>query len=266
MAKKRGRTGSASAKNRPRTAFKKQKTRNGFSSVARTRGAAVTGEMKYFDTTLTNGAIAATTTTWVAGTLLDPGTTIDLGDAAVATPGTLIVPKVSAALNGRIGRKINLRKIKLNCMINIPPQAAQNAADTSTRIRCLLVQDMQSNAASMTSAQLMRDSASGANSTINSFQNPDNFGRFRVLQEKRFDLGNLNLAGSPTSADVIQNGIVKSFKMGHNFRGGQQINFNAVNGGTVADVIDNSFHVIAACNNATYAPTLSYYARCAYKE
>lgn len=224
------------------------------------------GEMKYFDCTLTNGAIAATTTTWVAGTLADPGTTVDLGDAAVGTPLCLLAPKVSGSLNGRIGRKVHAMKIRLNAMINIPPQAAQNAADTSTKIRVMLVQDMQSNAAQMTSAQLMRDSASGTNSTINSFQNPDNFGRFRVLKEKQFDLGNLNLAGSPTAADVIQNGIVRSFKMQHAFKDPVLVNFNATNGGTVADVIDNSFHVIAACNNATYVPTLSYYSRVGYKD
>lgn len=242
-----------------------KRTRAGYGSVARTRGAAVTGEMKYFDCDLTATAIAATTTTWVAGTILDPTTTLNLGDAAVGTPACIFAPKVSASLNGRIGRKVVVKKIKLRGLINIAAQASQGAGDSATIIRVLLVQDMQTNAAQMTGAQLMNDGSAAA-TTINSYQNPNQFGRFRVLKDKIITVSNANMAGSPTSADVIQNGLIFTFKFNVNFKGGVQVNFNATNGGTVADIIDNSFHVLAACNNNAYAPTLSYYTRVAYKE
>lgn len=86
--------------------------RAGYSSVARTRGAAVAGEMKYFDCDANGIALVATTTTWPAGTMVDPLTTINLGSAAVANPLCLYAPTVGAALNQRIGRKILVRKIK----------------------------------------------------------------------------------------------------------------------------------------------------------
>lgn len=249
----------------PAKKAKKQKNRKGFNSVPRSRGAAVTGEMKYFDSELQSTAIGAVTTTWGAGTILDPTTTINLGSAAVATPLCLFAPVVSAALNGRIGRQVNVLRLKVNGLILVAPQAAQNAADASTEVRLMLVQDMQTNAAQMTSAQLMND-AGAANTTINSFQNPNNFGRFRVLKEKRWSISNANLTGSPTAGDVIQAGAAKPFKLKRSWKKPVVVHFNATNGGTVADIVDNSFHIICGVNNAAYAPSLQYYSRVSYKE
>lgn len=246
--------------------FRAPRQRVGYGSVQRARGAAVTGEMKYYDTESSAIAIALVTTTWVAGTMADPQASVNLGDAAIGTPLCLFAPKVSAALNGRIGRKVKMMKVRIKGMINVPVQAAQAAADTSSLIRLCLVLDTQTNAAQMTGAQLFNDTASGANATVNSMQNPNNFGRFRILKEKTFIMANANLVGSPTAADVVQTGLLRTFKMSCKFKVPIQVNFNATNGGTVADLIDNSLHIVCGANNITYAPTLSYYTRTCYKE
>lgn len=238
--------------------------RRGYGSVARTRGAAVQGEMKYFDCECTATNLVACTTTWVAGTLVDPTTTINLGSAPVATPLCLFAPTVGAALNQRIGRQVKMFKVKVHGLLTVPPQAAQAAADASTMIRMMLVLDKQANAAPMTSAQLMRDAGAGG-TTINSFQNPDNFGRFRVLKEREYSVSNLNVAGSPTAGDVIQVSWSKPFKMSKKL-GGLPVRFNATNGGTVADLIDNALHIIIAVNNAAYVVNVAYYTRVCYKE
>lgn len=238
--------------------------RLGYGSVARTRGAAVTGEVKYFDCEFAAGAVSAVTTTWVAGTLVDPLTTINLGAAAVANPLCLFCPTVGAGLNQRIGRMVKCLKVKIRGHISCAPQAAQAAADAPSMIRFILVLDKQSNAGAMTSAMLMRD-ASAAAVTISSYQNPDNFGRFRVLKDKRFAITNLNLAGSPTANDVVQAGTIHAFKISCNLKG-LEVHFNAANGGTVADIIDHSLHFIVATNNAAYAPNLAYYSRVSFKE
>jgi len=250
-----------------RTARKPGKTRQGYTSVARTRGAAVTGEMKYYDSSLNDSALSAVTSTWVAGTLKDPDTSINLGSAAVANPGCLCVPTVGAALNQRVGRKITVRKIKVHGTIQIAAQAAQAAADSANKFRIVLVQDMQTNAAPMTSAQLFNDAnAVQPTVTLNSFQNPNNFGRFRVLKDKMLTISNLNLAGSPATNDVIQASMRREFKFSVNFKKPVEVHFNATNGGTVADIVDNSFHIICGVENTAYAPTMSYYARVCYKD
>lgn len=226
---------------------------------------AAAGEMKYFDCEKTGTNLAATTTTWVAGTLVDPATTINLGDAAVATPGCLFAPKVSASLNGRIGRKVMVHKIKVTGVISVPAQATQAAGDAATRVRLILVMDKQTNATAMTSAQLMND-AGGNTTTLSSFQNPNGFGRFKVLRDKYVNLSNVNMTGSPTTGDVIQSGYVARFKLNYVFKNPIQVNFNATNGGTVADIIDNSFHVIAGADSIALVPNISYYSRVSYKE
>lgn len=243
-----------------------RRNRAGFGSVARTRGATVTGEMKYFDFTVGVTALAAVTTTWVSGTQMSTNmVSIDLGDPALATT-TMFVPKVSAALNGRIGRKVKLLKIKFQGAINVPPQNAQAAADSPTEVRIAFVHDKQTNGALMSGAQLFNDCTSTGLGTLNSYQNPNNFGRFQVLKDKRFSISNLNMTGSPTTADCVQAGITKPFKFSHVFKKPITVNFNATNGGTIADVIDHSFHIIAGVNSAAYAPTLTCYGRCSYKD
>lgn len=242
----------------------KRTNRTGFNSVARSRGAAVTGEMKYFDCSLANNAIAVCTSTWPAGAMADPSSTENLGDPVVVNPLCLFAPKVSAALNGRIGRSVFVKQVKVNGLITVPPQVAQAGADTSIEIRLMLVRDMQTNSNQMTAAQLMRDSATSATATVNSFQNPDNFGRFQVLKEKRFSVSNLNIAGA--AATIVQAGIAKPFKMSLKFKQPVKVQFNATNGGTVSDIVDNSLHIVCACNDSTYGPLLSYYTRVGYKE
>jgi len=241
------------------------KARKGYTSVARTRGAAVQGEMKYFDCERTAVVIPAVAATWVAGTILDPSSTIDLGAAAVANPLCLCVPTVGAGLNQRVGRKITIKKIKMHGTIQIPQQAGQAAADPATKVRLVLVQDCQTNAAQMTSASLFNGATNG-DTTINSFQNPNFFGRFRVLKDKVITISNLNMAGSPTGADVLQAAVRVNFKFMVNFKTPIEVHFNATNGGTVADIVDHSFHFIAGCENSAYVPAVAYYSRVCYKD
>jgi len=238
--------------------------RKGYGSTARTRGAAATGEMKYMDSELVQTALAATTTTWPAGTLRDPTTTINLGAAAVANPLNLCSPTVGAALNQRIGRSILVRKIKIRGTITVAPATPANQGEAASKCRILLVQDMQTNAGPMTGAQLMRD-AGTATTTLDSYQNPDNFGRFRVLKDLVIVLQDPNAFTDAVPAPA-HNGLKRSFKFNVNFKTPVKVQFNATNGGTGADIVDNSFHIIAATDSTALGPNLSYYSRVAYKE
>lgn len=252
------------------------KPRAGYTSVARTRGAAVTGEMKYFDTYKTTTAVGVVTTTWPAGTMLDPTTTVNLGAAAVATPLCLFAPTVGSGLNQRIGRSVLVRKLKIHGQITAAASGTNLASwepYLPQKVRLIVVQDQQTNAAQMTAAQLMND-AGAADTTINSYQNPNNFGRFRVLKDKDILVQDPNFSveynpdDEPQTGYARTNGLIRNFKISINFKVPIKVQFNATNGGTVADIVDNSFHVIAACTGVATnsAPSISYYARIAYKE
>lgn len=240
-------------------------SRVGYSSTARTRGAAVQGEMKYFDCTLTAASVAAVTTTWGAGTILDPTTTVVLSSAAaVATPLCLFAPTVGAGLNQRIGRNVKMMKVKVTGHVAIPNQFALSAGTNGTKVRIMLVLDRQTNASQMASANLINDSAD-ASSTICAYQNPNFFGRFQVLKEKTLNCFNPAMAGIAATNTVFVNGAIYHWKMNYNLNG-LVTHFNATTGGTVADIVDNSLHIVVGANNISTAPVIAYYSRISFKE
>lgn len=224
--------------------------RRGFSSVARTRGGQVTGEMKYFETEKAFGAIVASAS-WT-GTTIDP-----------ATFNTLIVPVVGSAVNQRVGKGIKVMKIKIRGTIQCPAQTNATVADAPTKCRVMLVQDKQTNSAQMTGTQLMTTQANIENS-VNAFQNIDNFGRFLVLKDKNYEMQSPTISFDGTNLE--QSGLLRSFKISHNFKVPVSMRFNATNGGTIADIVDNSFHLLAITSNTDLAPNIAYACRVGYKE
>jgi len=237
--------------------------RPGYGSTPRTIGALPGGEMKYYDTERNVVGITTATTTWPVGTMLDPSFSINLGAVAVANPSGLFQPTVGPALNQRIGRKVAVHKIRIHGTLSTASQTAQALADAASKVRLCLVMDKQTNSASMTGAQLFTNTSTPENS-IHSFQNPDNFGRFQLLKDKMIVMQNPSLAG--TTPTIDQAGLKFQFKWTINFKNPILVNFNATNGGTIADVIDNSFHVVGATDVGTLAPALAYYCRFCYKE
>lgn len=233
-------------------AARKRVNRRGYSSVARTRGAQVTGEMKYFEQEVSATALTASAD-WTV-TEFDPNAT-----------ATLFCPAVGAAINQRIGKACKVLKIKIRGNISVAAQTNQTATDAACMVRMLLVQDYQTNAAQAQGEQVMTAPTSAtALVAVTSFQNINNFGRFRVLKDKTFTLGDPAISWDGTN--IEQNGLIKPFKMTVKFRVPQIVRFNATNGGTVADIVDNSWHLIINTSSIALAPLLNYQCRVCYKE
>jgi len=207
-------------------------------------------EAKYFDTGLASTALTSAAT-W-AGTEVDP-----------ATYDTLCVPIKGAGINERIGRKISVKKIKIKGAITVAAQTVQAAADPGQAIRLVLYQDKQTNATQAQGEEVFAapQIASAENATA-SFQSLNNFGRFRVLKDKIFNIGDLNITALP--AGVAQSGARRNFKINYTFKKPITVHFNQTNGGTVADIVDNSFHILCRTTNAALAPAIFYEARCVY--
>lgn len=236
--------------------------RAGYSSVPRTGGALVQGEMKYYDAELVNFNVGGCGVDWT-NTRADPSSSLNLGNPAVANPGCLIAPITTAALNGRIGKQIKVMKIKINGSVEILPQDASN--DT-TIMRMCLVQDNQTNGAQMDGSDLYQPT-SNADTAIHTFQNTNNFGRFRVLKEKKFTFADFNLVEDNSVVPVIKQGTkCFKFKMTHKFNTPVVMQFNNTNGGTIADCSIVSYHIIAGQDNSANQCVLSYVSRVCYKE
>lgn len=226
--------------------------RPGTVTVPRTRGAVAMTERKYFDSFLSASAITASTD-WT-GTEHDPA------------GNCLFYPVEGSDINERIGRKVTLVKLTIRGVIRAPAQVNQTAGDAASVVRLILVQDEQTNAAQMQGEQLM--SAPGAANALlcnQTFQSTANFGRFRVLKDKTFTLSNPNMAWDGTNIET--NGLNRAFKFSIVFKNPIRVRFNSTNGGSVADIVDNSFHLLAqATNVADLAPLLYYQCRCVYMD
>lgn len=221
-----------------------------YSYVPRTPGALVTTERKYFDTFL-NGASLTAPVTW-AGAELDP-----------ATLNCLFVPNEGSDIDNRVGRKVSVLKIQVRGQIFVPFQQNATAADNPAQTRLIVYQDEQTNGAQAQAEQLMQDpGAADASLCLNTFQNTQNFGRFRVLKDKMYTIQNPNMSYDGTNIEI--NGISRPFKFTVRFKKPVVVRFNATNGGSVADIVDNSFHMIGMCLSTALAPTISYQVRTVY--
>lgn len=236
----------------------KKRARMGYSTVARTRGVYAAGEMKYFDS-------ARTSTALVGGNDWS-GTEIDPNAIPVANINTLFCPTVGSAVNQRIGKSVNVHKIKIRGHVFSTVETNQTLGAQPSECRVILFQDLQTNATQAQGEQVMQTVTANALANVEAFQNIDNFGRFRVLKDKSFNLEDPNM--TPTSAtEHLNNGKIRRFKFNIKFRKPVKVRFNATNGGTIADIVDNSWHMLAITSSAAgLVPGISYNCRVCYKE
>lgn len=231
-----------------------------YQTVPRSRGIYSRGEMKYFDSEKSATAVTIVTTTWPAGTIFDPTVT------PVNSINTLFCPKDGSAINQRIGREVNVFKIKIRGEVLVAPQAGASTADYGSALRMLLVLDTQTNATQMTSAQLLQDQTA-ANQTLQTWMNLANIGRFRILKDKFMVLEPKTMANDTgATGGLVQGGLTRLFKMSVRFKKPIKVRFNATNGGTIADIVDNSFHFVCGTDSTALSPTVNYTCRVSYKE
>jgi len=228
----------------------RQRTAIGY--VPRTPGGQVVADNHYFDAELAATAVAETLTAWT-------GSEYDPIIAAGPTPLLcLFAPTQGNDISQRDGRKVFLKKLRITGQLVWQTQTAQATIDEPGRCRIIVYQDKQTNGAQSQGEQLIASGA--ALDAINMFQSTLSFGRFKVLKDKMYSSGNQNngVFGPSTGALIGQTGAVINFH--YNLKINEWVNYNATNGGTVADVIDNSWHLIANSEGDT-TPALKYKVR-----
>lgn len=227
--------------------------RKGYSYVARTPGGLMVTESKYFDTYKDVTAIQALTTSWAASEQ-DP-----------ATLNTLFAPQEGSDIDNRIGRKVSVYAIRIKGFIDLPKGVNLTSANTAEKVRLVLVQDTQTNGAQLAGEDVLAaPGTSDGGLALSTFINLANLGRFKILKDKSFSLSNPNMSWDGTNMEA--NSLARPFKMSVKFNKPVVVNFNNTNGGTVADIVDNSFHLICGKASSSLAPTISYQARICYKD
>lgn len=213
--------------------------------VARTPGGNVVAENHYFDTERTSTSIYQSPSTW-NGSEMDPNTTAML---------CLGAPVIGDDISNRTGRKIFVKKIRISGVLTVPFASAETNQKEAANIRIVCYQDQQTNFTQATGNLVLAQGASS--NAIHYGMSVANFGRFKILKDKRFVIQPPDYSG--LAGAYVAAGRQVNFKM--NIKVNQWVNFNATNGGTVADIVDNSFHILALSNVTTMAVNIAYKSR-----
>lgn len=237
------------------------KKRYGRAFVPRTMGPFAQTETKYVDGALSAQAISEATT-WV-GSELDPN----------APTQTLFAPEQGTQVYQRIGRKVSLFKLSIRGVITNTALSDQADVVSSPAVRIIVYMDKQTNGTQSQGEDVMAlgdvadtNVADTTELAFSSFQNVKNFGRFRVLKDViyRPRIVTAVTDGASTSS---QNTSQIPFKLNIKFRKPVQVRFDlSSTSGSIADIVDNSFHMIGLKSGAGFASTITYVCRGYYKD
>jgi len=216
--------------------------------VKRTPGGNVISERKYYDSQKLDGQLAVVTTAWT-NTLQDPTTT-----------NCLFAPIQGNDISNREGRGVYVYNIKISGSVTTEPVDSTVQPDVPQLFRIMLVMDKQTNGTQMVGTDLI-SSGSGAPMFF-AFQNTATFGRFQVLKDIYLDCQPYPMSYNGTV--VLQGGSVTTFKLKYKWKSPLRVDFNSTNGGTVADITNNSFHIVAGCTQTTTSAVLNYKSRVSY--
>jgi len=216
----------------------------------RTPGGNVVSERKYFDSGKITTAIQNVAVDWSnAGCMMDP------------VANALFSPSQGNDISNREGRNVFVYNIRVTGTIRLRPQDGIVIGISPPTARILLVMDKQTNATQMTAQQLL--AMTGPGNGLFYSQSTANFGRFQILKDLMYGMQPLTPGGPGTGATFSTMGQVVPFKITHKFSSPLRVNFNATNGGTVADIVDNSFHLICGIDN-TVGCDLNYQVRTSF--
>lgn len=209
-------------------------------------GGFATIENKYVDYALSANAI---TTAWTTGEQ-DPATTLCLNAVSQG-----------AGQSQRIGLHQDINAIHIKGFLQQAATESITTPPSDVLVRMALVLDTQTNAAQLAAEQVFDPAA---NNDIDSFRNLEYTKRFRVLKDKLFRIPVASAAQNEGAANLFSNGAVRiPFKFNYSFKRPLRVRYSdTATPPTVAEITDNSLHLVAVYSSAySEAPTISYDSR-----
>jgi len=219
-------------------------------AVANARTGGLLGvEVKFLDAPKT--ATALTAPTDASGGEHDPSSIVT---------GCLSAPAQGDGPTNRDGARIAIKSIYVNGVLSIAPQADQTGADTAGIVFIALVLDTQTNAAQLNSEDVFTNQNAAANTAACPQRNMSFTKRFQVLKTKTIRLPQPTLTYDGTN--IEQTGYHIPWKLKKRFPEGVKVQFTATSTtADVANVVDNSLHIIAYTSSAALAPFIAYNSR-----
>lgn len=202
-------------------------------------------ETKFYDTAL--AATAILNPTDAAGGELDPSAT-----SMISTPA------VGDGEQNRDGKRIILKNVQIKGLIN--RVGTEDAVDppNSDKVFLALVLDTQSNGAQLNSEDVFKNLSASIFGATTPLRNLLFAQRFRVLKQELFDMDAYNVGVEATNLHSMA-GNSKCFEWFLPLKD-LPVNFNAGTTASIANVVDNSLHIIGYSTGAGNC-TLTYNAR-----
>lgn len=206
---------------------------------------------KYFDSLRSSLAISE-------------GTTWASAEADPATLNTLFAPVPGTDINQRVGRRVEVTNVTVRGTVDESTAADQADSLVSGTVRLILVLDKETNSVQLNSEDVMTSPATASTALVNSsFMSTAFLGRFEILDEVFLRGRDYNSMtdGTNTSSQAAPQ---RPFVLEHTFDPPLTIHFNSGSAGSVADIVDNSFHLLAHSATTANTTNLSYNCRTCY--
>jgi hypothetical protein len=219
-------------------------------------------EIKYVD-----GYLDTTTVHALSGTAADTWADTELNPKQVtAIYGCMPIPRQGDNYADRDGRKIRLKKLVIKGYIYWNALDSDTPPSQTGHVRICIVRDKRTNGVALSGENVIgaglgsdgQATTSGNAGGINFCTNPDGWGRYVVLYDKTFRPPTTGAYGdqSADAGNVVGTSTPFKIKLTTNFN----VNFCDTTG-SVAAIVDNSIHMLAAQLQADQVANICYYAR-----
>jgi len=203
-------------------------------------------EKKFYDTSLDPTALPAPTD--CSGGEFDPS-----GTSMISTPAQ------GDTEQNRDGKRIVIKSVQVSGSVATPAATALTATVAPVECFIALVLDMQTNGAQLNSEDVYKNHSADASNATNPLRNLLFSSRFRVLKEWSVLLEPKTAVNNASATTVSVAGTRGEFDCFIPLD--LNVNFNSGTSASIANVIDNSLHIVAFCSSTTLAPTIGYNAR-----
>jgi len=195
-------------------------------------------EKKFLDTAKALTTVAASTT--LTGGEYDPST---------GCTGCLSCPAQGDTEQSRDGKRIVIDSLILKGYVELPSIDVLADPAAASKVFVAVILDTQTNGAQLDSEAVFKSLGNAVGLNVQPVKNLLYGNRFRILKSQLYDLTPTGQTG--TTATYGHNGVRRDFDWYIPFKGGLPVNMNAGTTADVANVIDNSIHVVAFATEAT---------------
>lgn len=200
-------------------------------------------EKKFYDTSKAGTALVAPSD--ASGGEVDP------------TTGGLNTVAQGDGESNRDGRSMVMHSIHINGTIFGNAQTNQSTGDQPGHVVVALVLDTQTNGAQLNSEDVFQNSGAQTYLAASPFRNLQYVKRFKVLKKYTMTIDPPEMVYDGTN--IEQSGWDIPFTMNVDLKR-LKVNFSSTTS-AIANIVDNSLHLVAFCSSTDLAPAITYNAR-----